>query len=228
MIRRIGIVLAVLAAFAAPASAAGVIGAQFRYWAFDDGNDIRNPIVYYAPGPFHVQLEYWDLVRGEDQFRPEVGLHLRDHRRSVYTIQWRHERDAERFWLGTEQVLGGHWVGRADISPIVTRDEVLTVWDVGADYYWGSYSFAGTTLIRDPRGDDLWVLPTRARFASERNDWLQFTLAPASERTLGWAVDAKFRWLKLGVERNSRYDFSTRDNVISTLGVEFPLPSPER
>ena len=228
MIRRIGIILVVLMALAAPASAAGVVGAQFRYWAFDDGNDIRNPILYYAPGPFHVQLEYWDLVRGEDQFRPEVGIHLRDHRRSVYTLQWRHERDAERFWVGTEQVLNGHWVGRADISPIVTRDEVLTVWDVGADYYWGSYSFAGATLIRDPRGDDLWVLPLRARFATERNDWVQFTLAPASKRTLGWAVDAKLRWLKLGVERNSRYDFSTRDNVISTLGVEFPLPGQAR
>lgn len=226
MIHRVLLVLACMVTIAAPAAAAGVVGAQFRYWAFDDGNDIRDPIVYFAPGPFHVQLEYWDVVNGEDQFRPEVGIHLKDSRRSVYTVQWRHEKDAERFWFGTEQVASDHWVVRAEVSPIVTRRRVLTVWDVGADYYWGSYSFAGATLIRDPRGDDLWVLPLRLRVATERNDWLQFTIAPASKRTLGWAFDAKLRWLKLGVERNNRYDFSTRDNIITTLGVEFPLPGP--
>lgn len=230
---RRGLLAALLAAAAlltagSPAAAAGVVGAQFRYWAFEDGNDIRDPVLYYAPGPFHVQLEYWDVVRGEDQFRPEVGLHLRDSRRSSYLLQWRHERNAERFWVGTEQVVGARWVVRGDVSPIVARERTLTVWDAGADYYWGSYSFAGVTVIRDPRGDDLWVVPVRARFASERNDWLQFTVAPASRRTGGWAVDAKWSWLKLGVERNSRYDFTSRDNVISTLGVEFPLPGAAR
>ncbi len=224
MIRRVLFTLLMCSGLAWPAAAAGVVGAQFRYWAFDDGNDIRNPILYYAPGPFHVQLDYWDVVSGKDQFRPEVGLHLKDSRRSSYTVQWRHEREAERFWLGTEQVVGDRWVARAQVSPIVARDDVSTVWEVGADVYWGSYSFAGATLIRDPRGGDLWVVPVRARLASERNDWVQFTLAPASERTLGWAVDAKLRWLRLGVECNSRYDFTSRDNVISTLGVEFPLP----
>ncbi len=224
MIRRALLGFAALIVLASPATAAGVVGAQFRYWAFDDGNDIRDPIIYFAPGPFHVQLEYWDVVRGRDQFRPEVGLHLKDSRRSVYTLQWRHEQDAERYWVGTEQVVSDHWVGRAEVSPIVTRTRVSTVWDVGADYYWGSYSFAGATLIRDPRGDDLWVLPLRVRAATERNDWLQFTIAPASKRSLGWALDAKLHWLKLGVERNSRYDFSARDNIITTLGVEFPLP----
>jgi hypothetical protein len=49
-------------------------------------------------------------------------------------------------------------------------------------------------------------------------------VAPASKRTLGWAADVKLRWLRLGVERNSRFDFSTRDNVIYTAGVEFALP----
>ncbi|MEO5988914.1 MAG: hypothetical protein ABIU54_01000 [Candidatus Eisenbacteria bacterium] len=228
MIRRALMGFAAILLLAGPASAAGVAGAQFRYWAFDDGNDIRDPIVYFAPGPFHVQLEYWDVVNGDDQFRPEVGLHLRDARRSVYTTQWRHEKDAERFWIGTEQVVSDHWVARAEVSPIVTRRRVLTVWDAGADYYWGSYSFAGATLIRDPRGNDLWVLPLRVRLASEGNDWVQVTVAPASKQTLGWAFDAKLRWLRLGVERNSRYDFSARDNIITTLGVEFKLPEAAR
>ena len=64
----------------------------------------------------------------------------------------------------------------------------------------------------------------RVRFANQGNDWLQLMLAPASKRTLGWAADAKLHWLRLGVERNSRFDFSTRDNVIYTGGVEFALP----
>lgn len=225
------VALAPLVAFAAlwalagarPA-AAGQVGAQFRYWAFSDGNDNRNPIVYIAQGPIHVQLEEWDFVRGQDQFRPEVGLHLRDKRRSSYTIQWRHERQLERYTVGSEQVLNDHWVGKAYVSTLLAGDSTEFVYDAGVDYYWQSYSFAGVDVIRDPRGDDLWVVPMRVRLANERNDWVQFLIAPASHRTLGWATDVKFRWVRLGVERNSRYDFSTRDNVIYTVGVEFALP----
>ena len=209
---------------ARPAVAAGNVGAQFRYWAFRDGNDNRDALLYYAPGPFHVQLEVWDYVRGRDQFRPEIGVHLRDQRRSSYTVQWRHEDRIERLTLGTEQVLSDHWVGKAYVSPLVGSDSIAYVYSAGLDYYWRSYSFASVDVIRDPRGDDLWVVPLRLRLASERNDWLQLVVAPASKRTLGWAADIKLRWLRLGVERNSRFDFSTRDNVIYTAGVEFALP----
>ena len=68
------------------------LGGQFRYWAFNNHNDLRDLLGYWAQGPLHVQLEYWDFVRGDDVFRPEIGLHLRDRRRSVTTLQWRHER----------------------------------------------------------------------------------------------------------------------------------------
>jgi hypothetical protein len=180
-----------------------------------------------VPGPFHVQLEYWDFVdrQTDDQFRPEIGVHLRDRRRSVYTLQWRHERHQERYWAMTDQVVADHWVARAEVSPIVASDSTVWVWAVGADYYWGSYHFAQATLIHDPRGGDeeLWVVPLRVRLANERNDWVQATLAPASRRTLGWAVDAKLRWLRAGVERNNRYDFTRLDNTIFTLGLELPL-----
>jgi hypothetical protein len=196
-----------------------------RYWSFTNGNDMRDGILYWAPGPVHVQLEYWDFTRGEDQFRPEVGVHLRDARRSVYTVQWRHERDDEHLWFGTEQVVGKRWVVRGEICPLVFRDSVSTVWDAGADVYWGSYDFGGVTLLRDPRQGGLWVVPVRARLATERNDWLQLTVAPASKRSIGWAVDAKWRVARLGVERNSRFDFTNLDNTIYTLGVEFPLPA---
>ncbi len=215
---------AALVACARPATAAGSVGAQFRYWAFRDGNNNRDALIYYSPGPFHVQLEVWDYVRGRDQFRPEIGVHLRDKRRSSYTVQWRHEAADERFTFGTEQVLTKHWVAKAYVSPLVGSDSTVFVYDAGADYYWGSWNFASLDVIRDPRGDDLWVVPMRVRLADERNDWLQFLVAPASKRTLGWAADAKLRWLRVGVERNNRFDFSTRDNVIYTAGVEFALP----
>jgi hypothetical protein len=212
-------------ALAGPAHATppAYVGGQFRYAWFDDGNDLRDGLVYWVPGPFHVQLEVWDFVRGPDQFRPELGLHLRDARKSVYTLQWRHELLQERFWLGTDQVLSDHVVGRAEVSPIVARDSTLWVWSVGADFYWGSWNFVQATVIRDPRGDDLWVVPVRLRLANEANDWFQVTVAPASRRTFGWAVDAKRGWLRLGVERNSRYDFSERDNTILTIGFERAL-----
>lgn len=226
--RRTFAALSLLAAFALAPAQAGSVGAQYRYWAFHDGNDNRNPILYYAPGPYHVQLEIWDYVHGRDQFRPEIGVHLRDRRRSSYTIQWRHEDRVERITFGTEQVLSDHWVGKASVSPIVGSDSTEYVYSAGLDYYWHSYSFAGADVIRDPRGDDLWVVPVRVRFANERNDWLQLVLAPASKRTLGWAADLKFHWLRLGVERNNRFDFSTRDNVIYTGGVEFALPKPAK
>jgi len=217
-----GLALALVAPRAS--NAAPAVGAQFRYWSFTNGNDLRDPILYWAPGPFHVQLEYWDFVNGPGQFRPEVGVHLRDHRRSVYTVQWRHEHADERLWLGTEQVLGGGWVARGEVSPLVNADSTQTVWDAGADYYWGSYHFASATVIRDPRSGGLWVVPLRLRLATERNDWLQLMLAPASRRTLGWAADLKWRLLRLGVERNSRFDFTNLDNTIYTVGLEAPLP----
>jgi len=214
----------VLTVAAAPAAAApGVLGAQLRYWDFSNGNDLRDPIVYLDHGPWHLQLEYWDFERGDDQFRPEVGYTLRDARRSTYTLQWRHERDAERFWFMTEQVVGSNLVLRGAVSPIVGRDETLTVWEAGADLYFGSYSFVGATAVRDPRGDDRWVFPMRVRFADESNHWVQATVAPASERTIGWAFDAKWGWLRAGVERNNRFDFTDLDNTIFTLGVERAL-----
>ncbi len=226
-------IFAVLAslALAAPAAATppSYGGAQYRYWAFSNHNDLRDVLAYWVPGLFHLQLEYWDFVdpKTDDQFRPEIGVHLRDARRSVYTFQWRQERRQDRFWVATDQVLGGHWVGRVEISPVVSQDSTEWVLSAGADYYWGSYHFAQATVIRDPRGDDLWVVPMRVRLATEQDDWLQATVAPASKRTLGWAVDAKKGWLRVGVERNNRYDFTNLDNVIYTIGLQVPLSQPE-
>lgn len=211
-----------LAPWAAPRADAATIGGQFRYWAFDDGNDLRDPIVYLTTRHLDAQLEYWDSEQGFDQTRVEFGVHAKDARRSAYFARWRHERFQERAWLGTEQVAGERLVLRATAGPILPHDgsATLFVWEGGADVYWGSYSFAGATLVRDPREGGLWSVPVRARFASERNDWLQLTVAPASKRTFGWAVDGKWRVLRAGVERNSRFDFTTRDNVIFTLGFE--------
>jgi hypothetical protein len=225
--RRVLVLLALLTCCAVPAHATppAYVGGQYRYWSFNRGSDLRDVLVYWVPGPFHIQLETWDFIDGNDQFRPEVGLHLRDARRSVYTLQWRHERNQERYWAGTDQVLSAHVVGRAEVSPIVTRDSTTWVVSSGLDYYWGSYHFAQVTVIRDPREGGLWVVPLRLRLATESNDWVQFTLAPASRRTLGWAVDLKQRWLKLGVERNSRYDFTRADNTIYSVGIEVPLHS---
>ena len=205
----------------------GRLGAQFRYWSFDDGNDNRNPIVYWASRPVHVQLEVWDYEEGQDQFRPEVGVHLFDSRRSAYSAQWRHEKGLERYTLSTEQVLSDHVVGKVAGSALVAADSTDFMWQAGFDYYWHSWSFASVEVLRDPRGDDLWVFPLRARIADEDNDWVQFTLAPASQRTIGWAVEMKYRWLRVGVEQNSRYDFSTRDNIVFTVGAEMWLPKPK-
>jgi hypothetical protein len=230
MTRRILITLALaMCALAGTAHALPPVygGAQFRYWSFTDGNDMRDYIAYGVSGPVHVQLEYWDFDEGEDQFRPEVGLHLRDSRRSVYNFEWRHEKRQERFTIGTDQVLSDHIVGRVSASPIFAYDgPTLTVLTAGADYYWGSYNFLSATLYHDPRGDDLWVVPVRLRLANESNDWVQVTMAPASKRTLGWAFDFKYRWARAGVERNSRFDFTNLDNVIFTVGFEVPFPRP--
>jgi hypothetical protein len=214
-----------LASLPEPATAAGRLGTLARYWEFSDGNDLRDLIGYWAPGPFHVQLEYWDFVDEDtdDQFRPEVGIHLRDRRRSAYNFQYRNEGGRQdRIWVGTDQVLTRHFVGRIQGSPIFSSEnKTLWVVDVGLDYYWGSWNFASVTVVRDPRSGGLWVVPMRVRVANERNDWIQATLAPASERSLGWALDAKWGWAIVGVERNSRYDFTDVDNLVFTAGVEF-------
>jgi hypothetical protein len=215
----VALALVASAADAAPTR----VGGQFRYWSISDHNDNRNWLAYWAPGPFHALLEVWDFEEGEDQFRPEVGMHLRDFRRSSYSVEWRHEHGDERVTFASEQVLSDHLVGRASIAPIFSPDSTSVVWSVGADWYWRSYDFASLTVIRDPRGDDLWAVPMRVRIATDRNDWVQATYVPASKRSNGWALDAKIRWLRIGFERNSRYDYTTQDNAIVTLGVEIEL-----
>jgi hypothetical protein len=209
---------------AAPASALPqpYVGGQFRYWVFSNHNDMRDVLAYWVPGPFHVQLEYWDFLDpgSPDQFRPEVGVHLRDHRNSVYTAQWRHEHKAERLTFSTEQILNGNWVGRAEVSPIITKDDTKTVVSAGFDYYWKSYNFASATLIHDPREDNLWVVPVRVRLATESYDWIQATVAPASKGSIGWAFDVRVRGVRLGVEHNNKYDFTNLDNTIYTVGFE--------
>ena len=149
-----------------------------------------------------------------------MGVHLHDRRKGVYTLQWRHERLQERFWLGTDQILSDHVVGRALGSPIVASDSVLWVTSVGVDVYWKSWNFASIDVIRDPRLDGLWIVPVRVRLANEPNDWVQLTYAPASRSTVGWGVDVKKGWVRLGVERNNRFDFTRLDNTIVTVGFE--------
>jgi hypothetical protein len=98
---------------------------------------------------------------------------------------------------------------------------------IGGDVYWKSWNFLSLDLIRDPRLEGLWVVPMRVRLANEANDWVQLTFAPASRRTVGWAVDVKKRWVRLGVERNNRFDFTRLDNTIVTAGFEVSLPPRE-
>src|SRR5262249_37739439 len=114
------VLLGLLCARGASATPPSYAGGQVRYWVFNDPNDLRDVLAYWVPGPFHVQLEYWDFLdpHTDDQFRPEVALHLRDARKSVYTLGYRHEGHQERFWLGTDQVLTDHVVGRVEVSPI--------------------------------------------------------------------------------------------------------------
>jgi len=223
------LVAGLLGAPPAFASRAGRLGGQYRYWNVSDGNDLRDVLLYWSESRFHVQLEHWNFVDPgtDDQFRPEVGIHLRDRRKGVYTVQWRHERRQERFWLGTHQVLSDHVVGRAEVSPIVATDTTLWVASVGGDVYWKSWNFLSLDVIRDPRLEGLWVVPMRVRLANEANDWVQLTFAPASRSTVGWAVDVKKRWVRLGVERNNRFDFTRLDNTIVTGGFEVSLPPRE-
>jgi hypothetical protein len=231
MRRALAVLLVVGLAGPSPATASMTerVGGQYRYWTVSDGNDLRDVLLYWAAKRFHIQLEYWDFIDPGtfDQFRPEVGIHLRDRRKGVYTLQWRHEREQERFWLGTDQILSDHVVGRAEVSPIVAIDTTLWVASLGVDYYWKSWNFLSLDVIRDPRLDGLWVVPMRVRLANEANDWVQLTFAPASQRTVGWAVDVKKRWVRLGVERNNRFDFTRLDNTIITAGFEISLTPQE-
>lgn len=211
----------------AAADTARRIGGMYRYWSADQGSDLRDYILYWAQDlnptlGFHAQYEYWDFVapQSHDHARPEIGVHVRDFRRSVYTAQWRHEYRRERFTFATDQVVGDHWVARAEVSPIVWDDSTEVVLGAGADYYWGSYNYASATVIRDPRGGDFWSFPMRVRFATESNDWIQATIAPATKRTIGWALDLQYRGGRIGIERNNRYDFTTEDNIIFTIGYE--------
>src|SRR5262249_50781863 len=167
----------VAGAFTTARAAAGPtrVGGQFRYWSNTNHNDNRDWIAYWVPGPFHVLLEVWDFQRGKDQFRPELGVHLRDFRRSSYSVEWRHANEAERITSSSEQVLSKHLVGRLSVAPIVSAESTAVTWSAGADWYWKSYDWATIGVVRDPRGSDLWTVPMRVRLATERNDWVQLS-----------------------------------------------------
>lgn len=235
MTRRLGFLAPACALFGllvASVAGAGALtfGAQYRYWAFADGNDLRDPILFAKAGAFDAQVERWLPLRGEDQTRIEVGAFVKDPRGSAYSLRWRHEPAQERLWFGTEQVVGSPLVIRATAGPLLPHhgEAVSFVCESGFDWYRGSYSFAGATAVRDPREGGLWSWPLRVRLASERNDWVQLTAVPADRRSFGWALDARWRDLRVGIERNSRFDFTSRDNVIFTAGVERTFGTRER
>ena len=60
------------------------------------------------------------------------------------------------------------------------------------DVYWGSYSFAGATLVRDPR-EGLWSAPVRVCFASEAQ-----RLAPAHRRAASKRARSAGPWTASG------------------------------
>ncbi|NOT34971.1 MAG: hypothetical protein HOP12_12480, partial [Candidatus Eisenbacteria bacterium] len=99
------VLLAITIALLAPQSAAAAdsrVGASFRYWDLEGGNDLRDPILWWRGGPLFAQLEYWDFEDPDarDHLRPELRLIVRDSRRSSYHVGWRHEDHRERLFLG--------------------------------------------------------------------------------------------------------------------------------
>src|SRR5262249_32841011 len=154
-----------------------------------------------------------------------------DRRGSVYTVAGRAEMHLPapdfshyRFWVGTDQLLLDHVVGRVQVDMITSPSfHPEYVEALGADYYWGSWNFFSAAAIYDDREGGLWTFPCRTRLANEDNDWVQFTIVPAVKQTWGWAVDVKKGWVRAGIERNDRYDFTDRNNIIFTVGFEAPL-----
>jgi len=64
-LRTLALALSLAASAARPALATppAYVGGQFRYWVFDDGNNMRDVLAYFARPTWHVQLEYWDGPR---------------------------------------------------------------------------------------------------------------------------------------------------------------------
>lgn len=215
---------AVLLCGIASLASADRVSVGMRYWAFADRNDLRAPYAHWVGERLHVGLEAWQPVSGGDlRVRPEAGVMWRDvESHTAYHLDWRHEQPFERFTLGAERVLGRGWVAKAEVATLANADSSQFVYRGGFDRYWGSYHFWSAEVVRDPRDGGLWAFPVRVRLATESNDWVQATVVKASQRTTGWALDARWRLLRVGVERNNRFDFTNRDNVIWSAGLEFP------
>jgi len=199
---------------------------MIRHWAFGDGHDIDETALVLVGRPLHGEFEYRRMRDGADQVRGGCGAHARDGRGSTYTLAWRDEHVYRSLRVGTEQVVRGPWVARADVSPIFADGEPQWSAGIGLDRYTGSYGLVSVSVTRDPRERGLWVMPMRWRLADERNDWVQLGFTPSFEGASGWSAVAKWRWLKTAVEANHRYDFTAVDNVIYTAGVDVPLQPP--
>jgi len=205
------------------------VGAQFRYWNFDGPNDLRDYIVYVVPGQWHAQVEVWASKLGQDQFRPELGGYVKDHRGSSYSALVRLEGGKRmNLELETGQVLAGGFVARGLVRVIDDfHGPTSVLWGGGLDRYYGGYSFASVSAYRDPRFGGRWTWTIMNRLAND-HAYLQLGITPAEGRPPGYFAVAKYHWLVAGYEKNSRYDFSNLDNRIYTLGFELPLPDARR
>ena len=185
---------------------AELVGGQARYWVFSDHNDLRDVLAYWVPGPFHVQLEYWDFLDGnsDDQFRPEIELHLHDRRRRLHDPLPARTAPGARLDQHRPDP-HNHLVGRVMVSPITADDGTLVVNSLSADFYWKEWNFASLDVIRDPAtGRPLGGADARA--ARQRGE----RLGAGHRRAAGMAGRSTSNaWVRLGSgAAYNRYDFA--------------------
>ncbi len=175
---------------------------------------------------------------GNFQYGAELGGYIKDPRGSAYSgyVRIRYPdvlfssgfRD-ETYQIGTEQILGLGFVGRAefryihveDLAPPDTQDD-LYVYGLGFDKYYGDYHYFSATFYNDPRDSDWYSFVLSNTFAT-RDSLLRVGIIPRTDGTLGYLAIVKYHWIFIGSSYTREFDFTTSDRRVISFGVQIPF-----
>lgn len=188
----------------------------------ENGESLYDPSLYISVGQVHAQFWAGDFTEGY-----EIGGYLKDSRRSAYSVAYRYRKDLDSVvHVETEQVVKNGYVAVGSVRfihsiPELPGEQDTVQFGAGFDKYHGDYDFFSFRLFRDPRDDHHLTAVISHRFSKDAKRWVTLGLVPRSDDEVGAFVQSRWNWLRAGVGRYNRFDFTDVDRTIWNLGLQF-------
>lgn len=170
---------------------------------------------------------HFQLWQGEFTKGGEIGGFVRDRRKSTYAGMYRYRQGFDHVvQFDTEQVLKKGFVlagmvrGIHAIPDNPPDDRDLIQVGTGFDWYHGDYNFLSFRAIDDPRAAGRWSFIASHRFQRTPANFVQPGVIVRTDRSTGWFLQGKIHWLRWGVGKYDRFDFTDVDRTIYSAAVE--------